>query len=150
MFCENNFCRFKYKFFDVSYFNRRNFRERNFREFREWRSHSRKFISLIFSKTFPNFFFYENKNNGGKRCFLYKNKVYKNRRKEKVVNIVKNRNFFLRNFFPNGHSRKFISQNNSKMAIRESLSREIAKIQVETSRKFISRKFLSRKFLRLK
>ena len=33
------------------------------------------------------------------------------------------------------------------MAIRESLSCEIAKIQVETLRKFISRKFLSRKFL---
>ena len=50
----------------------------------------------------------------------------------------------------NCYSRKFISQNISKMAIRESLSREIAKIQLETSPKFISRKFLSQKFLRLK
>ena len=115
------------------------FNRRNFREFREWRSYSRKFISRNFSKIFQFFFFTK-----------VRTKFIKIEEKKKVVNIVKNRNFFLRNFFPNGHSRKFISQNISKMAIRESLSREIAKIQVETSRKFISRKFLSQKFLRLK
>ena len=93
--------------------------------------------------------------------FYVRTKFIKIEEKKKVVNIVKNRkfkyrNFFLygnfknyckenfisRKFFPNGHSRKFISRNFSKMAIRESLSREIARIQVETARKFISRKFL--------
>ena len=87
--------------------------------------------------------------------FYIRTKFIKIEEKKKVANIVKNRNFkyrnfFLygktsrtivkkishsrnfisRNFFPNGHSRKFISRNFSKMAIRESLSREIAKIQV--------------------
>ena len=70
------------------YFTRRNFREINFREFREWGSHSRKFISQNFSKMaireslsreiFPKFcqlfclfVFFTKKNNDGKRCFLY-------------------------------------------------------------------------------
>ena len=99
-------------FHSLRYFNRRSHSERNFREFHERGSHSRKFISQnisemtireslsreIFSKMaiceslsreiFPKFsqffliFSYEKKNNDGKRCFLYKNKVYKNRRKK--------------------------------------------------------------------
>ena len=40
-------------------------------------------------QNFPQFFFYEKKNNDGKRCFLYKNKVYKNRRKEKSYKYCK-------------------------------------------------------------
>ena len=68
-----------------TYFNRRNFRESLSREIFP-KMAIRESLSR---ESFPIFFLTKIKNNDGKCCFLYKNKVYKNGRKEKSCKYCK-------------------------------------------------------------
>ena len=65
---------------------------------------------------------------------FYLAKIFKNKPFEKLK--------FSQKYFRNYHSRKFISRNFSKMAIRESLSREIAKFRLKP-RESLSRESFS-------